>query len=412
MKGSNMKLIELLEESISVLRTNRLRTGLSALGIIIGIGSVIALMTLGQASQNSVTQRIQSLGANLLTITPGSRSNSFGFLRSSDSKVTTLTNEDAKAIQESQRITTIDKVAAVYSSNAQASYGSNNNSVQITGVTENYFELRNVKLDLGQIITDQDNLLVRKVVVISSTVAEDLLAGVANPIGETIRINGGAFTIVGVTETSSGFGQGDDIVYMPLTTAQNVLFGASHLSSIYVGAKNENVMDAAENQLGFFLLERHGFTTPEDADFSISSQADILETVSQVTQTFTALLTGIAAISLVVGGIGIMNIMLVTVTERTREIGIRKALGAKRNVIVQQFLIESVLLTIAGGFLGVFLGIGASLLLTHFMSLPNTISFPSIGIAVAVSCAIGVVFGIYPAHKASKLQPIEALRYE
>lgn len=406
-----MQLIELFEESISVLTTNRLRTGLSALGIIIGIGSVIALMTLGQASQQSVTQNIQSLGANLLTISPGSQQGS-GFIRNSNNGVTTLTNDDAKAISESQRLTTVNQVAAVYSANSQVSYGSNNDNIQIEGVTEGYFELRNIDLLLGQPITEQDNLLVRKSAVVSQDVVDELMSGTPNPIGETIRINGNTFTITGVTESQSGFGRSSSVVYIPLTTAQNALFGVKHVTSIYVGAKDENQMDAAENQLGWLLLERHGLKAPEDADFSISSQSDILETVGEVTQTFTTLLTGIAAISLVVGGIGIMNIMLVTVTERTREIGIRKAIGAKRKTIILQFLIESVLLTVTGGFIGVLFGLGVSLILTKYMSLPNTISYNAIGLAVAVSSAIGVVFGIYPAYKASKLQPIEALRYE
>ncbi len=412
MKGLNMQFTELIEESINVLKTNRLRTGLSALGIIIGIASVIALMTLGQASQKSITQRIQSLGANLLTVSPGSQERVHGFLRTSNNGGTTLTYDDAMAIQESQRTTTIGKVAAVYTSNAQISYGSNNDSMQITGVTENYFELRNVDLLSGQLITQQDNLLGRKVVVVSEGVVEDLMDNTPNAIGETIRLNGDTFTIVGITESSSGFGQSSNAVYVPLKTAQNTLFGVNHVSQIYVGAISEEMMEEAENQLGFLLLELHGLDSPDDADFSISSQGDILETVNEVTQTFTTLLTGIAAISLVVGGIGIMNIMLVTVTERTREIGIRKALGAKRKVIITQFLIESVVLTIAGGFIGVIIGLVVSALLTNMMSLPSTISVSAIGLAVIVSCVIGIVFGIYPAHKASKLQPIDALRYE
>jgi putative ABC transport system permease protein len=231
-------------------------------------------------------------------------------------------------------------------------------------------------------------------------------------VGELVRLNGDPYTIIGVTESTSGFGQSNNAIYVPLKTAQKVVFGVNHVSQIYVGAINEDVMRAAENQVGWFLLELHGLSSPDDADFSISSQGDLLETVSEVTQTFTTLLTGIAAISLIVGGIGIMNIMLVTVTERTREIGVRKALGAKRKVIITQFLIESVILTLAGGFIGVLIGLGVSMLLTNRMQLPYAFSLTSISLAVAVSCVIGVVFGIYPAFKASKLQPIEALRYE
>jgi putative ABC transport system permease protein len=335
-----------------------------------------------------------------------------GFLRSTGSGGTTLSYEDMLALEQSQRITTIDKVAAIYAANAQVSHGSNNDSIQITGVTKDYFELRNIELILGQLISEQDNQLVRKSAVVSEGVVEELLENITNPIGQTLRINGTTFTIVGVVEGTSGFGRSSNAIYIPLFTAQRVLFGVNHVSSIYVGALNENIMEEAENQIGFRLLELHGLSSPEDADFSISSQGDILETVNEVTQTFTTLLTGIAAISLIVGGIGIMNIMLVTVTERTREIGIRKALGAKRKVIITQFLIESVLLTIVGGAIGVLLGLGVSLLLTKMMSLPSTVSGSAILLAVGVSCVIGIVFGIYPARKASKLQPIEALRHE
>jgi putative ABC transport system permease protein len=406
-----MQLIELLEESVSVLKVNKLRTGLSALGIIIGIASVIALMSLGQSGQKSVTERIQALGANLLTISPGSQQQ-HGFLRGVNSNNTDLKYADALAIANSQRITTINQVAAIYADNAQASFESNNDNVQVIGVTENYFELRNIEILLGRLISEQDNLLVRKVAVISSNTLDELMENVENPTGKNIRLNGDTYTVIGVTEETSGFGQPSNVIYVPLFTAQNTLFGVSHVNQIYVGAKTETIMEEAENQIGWLLLELHGLTSPDEADFSISSQGDILETVSEVTQTFTTLLTGIAAISLVVGGIGVMNIMLVTVTERTREIGIRKALGAKRKVIITQFLIESVILTIIGGFMGVLAGLGVSLILTNSMNLPNTFSITSIGLAVAVSCVIGIVFGIYPAYKASKLQPIEALRYE
>ncbi len=408
-----MILTEIFEESIIVLRTNRLRTALSALGIIIGIGSVIALMTLGQASQKSVKERIQSLGANLLVVRPGSQQQgAFGFLRGSQGGGTTLTYEDAQAIETSQRFTTIDSVAAEYSSRAQVSYGANNTNASISGVTPTFFSLRNTKLAFGNFITDQDMLLTTKVAVIGTSTAEELFTENESPLGKDIRINGTTFMVIGITESTGGFGGADDTIYIPLTTAQKVVFGINHVSAIYVGAKDESLMDAAQNQLGFFLLERHGLDSPDKADFSISSQEDILETASEVTKTFTMLLTGIAAISLVVGGIGIMNIMLVTVTERTTEIGIRKALGAKRKVIILQFLTEAIVLTITGGILGVVLGLGVSYILTKVMSLPQTLSLPSIGLAFGVSALIGITFGWYPAQKASKLQPIEALRYE
>jgi putative ABC transport system permease protein len=408
----NMNLIEIIEESISVLRTNKLRTALSALGIIIGIGSVIALMTLGQASQLSVRQRIQSLGSNLLTIRPGNQQQ--GFLRGSNSSNKTLKLSDAEAIIQSNRVTTVDSVASEYSSRIQVSYERNNTNVQVSGVTENYFKIRNIEIDLGNSISLTDNINVSKVAVLGTTVVTDLFGENVNPLGKGIRINGISYTVTGVTKSkgAGGFNSSDEAIFVPLTTAQKILFGVNYISTIYVTAKSEDVMEAAKNQLGFFLLELHKKVSSSEADFSISSQEDILETANQITGTFTTLLTGIAAISLVVGGIGIMNIMLVTVTERTSEIGLRKALGAKRKTIISQFLVESVVLTITGGLIGVVAGIITSLILTKTMSLPSAISIQSILLAVTVSCVIGIIFGWYPAFKASKLQPIEALRYE
>ena len=404
-------MIEIIEESISVLKTNGMRTALSALGIIIGIGSVIALMTLGQASQQSVKDKIQSLGSNLLTIRPGSQSS--GFLRTA-STTQTLKNSDMEAIEKSQRLTTINDVAAEYSSRTQLAYDRNNTNIQVSGVTGKYFEIRNISLTVGSAITDQQNENMEKVVVLGPTVVEDLFGTNVNPLGQTIRMSGMAFTVIGVTKSkgSSGSSSADEVAYVPLKTAQKALFGVTYLSTIYATAKSEDVMDAAQNQLGYLLLELHRKDTPDDADFRISSQADILETASEVTGTFTSLLTGIAAISLIVGGIGIMNIMLVTVTERTMEIGLRMALGAKSKTIIMQFLTEAVVLTLLGGLIGVVVGIGASIILTKMQSLPTTISYSSIALSVIVSCIIGIVFGWYPAYKASKLQPIEALRYE
>jgi putative ABC transport system permease protein len=407
-----MEYQELIEESRSTLFLNKVRTGLAMLGVIIGIGSVIALVSLGQASQKSVSDQIKSLGANLLTVMPGSfRSEG---VRSAQGGVTTLTYDDAKAILSSQSVTTVKKVASEYSRNAQVTAGRNNTNTRVTGVTPSYFEIRNIKVGSGRIFTEQQMLALTKLAVLGPTTATDLFGENSDPLGQTIRINGTAFTIVGVTISKGGQGpmNDDDRIYIPLTTAQKIIFGVDNVSAIYIEANSENVMDQARDQIGYFLLNRHKISDPASADFSIMSQEDILSTVNQVTGTFTALLSGIAAISLVVGGIGIMNIMLVTVTERTREIGLRKALGAKRKYIINQFLLEAVMITFTGGVIGITVGLTASFFITKAMSLSFVISVQSILLAFGVSAATGIIFGWYPAKKAADLQPIEALRYE
>lgn len=409
-----MNTLELIQESIEVLKVNKMRTALSALGIIIGVGSVIALMTLGAATQKSTLDKVTALGSNLLTIRPGANSDGF-FDGGRDITSDTLTYEDAIAIATEPRITSIDKVASEYTSNnVKVAYERNSSDVSVSGVTQDYFDIKNITIETGNDISGSDLELLNKVVVLGPTIAKDLFGSNTSPLGKIIKIKGTVFTVIGITEEKGETGRVsvDDSVYIPLTTAQKGLFGVSTVSNIYVSALDENSTDIAESQVGYYLLERHGITDPIDADFSISSSSDLIETVTEITGTFTVLLGGIAAISLIVGGIGIMNIMLVTVTERTREIGIRKALGAKRKVIVSQFLIESIILTITGGIIGVILGVLVSFLITTIMDLPRVISYESIGLAVGVSCVIGLVFGWYPAQKASKLQPIEALRYE
>lgn len=407
-----MEYTELITEALSTLSLNKVRTGLAMLGVIIGIGSVIALMSLGQASQKSITNSIQSLGANLLTISPGSP-NTRGGIRESGN-VQTLTLEDAQAIASSAQITTVDAVSAEYSGRGQITAGKNNTNTSVTGVLPSYGEIRNIEIASGNFINDQQINSLAKVAVIGPTTATDLFGENTNPVGQTIRINGQVFTIVGktVSKGGSGFNNPDDLLLIPLTTAQKLLFGVTHVSSISVSAKNENVMTQAENEITQLLLSRHKITDANLADFRIFSQEDILDTASSVTGTFTTLLTGIAAISLFVGGIGIMNIMLVTVTERTREIGLRKALGAKRSVITQQFLIEAVMITFIGGMIGTAIGISISDFLTRYMSLDFTISITSIALAFGVSAGVGIIFGYWPAQKAAKLEPIEALRYE
>jgi putative ABC transport system permease protein len=407
-----MSLLELFEESISVLKNNKLRTGLSILGIVIGISAVISLITLGQASQANVRNRIQSLGSNLLIIRAGTSGQ--GFIRESAGSSKTLTYKDFEAIKESDRITTIDTLTAEYNAQTQVSYGRNNENVSVSAVTPEYFDIRNIKLTVGNIISISDMEMLNRVVILGATTTTSLFGENFNPVGQIIKLNGTPFTVIGVTEAkgSNGRTSMDEIVYIPLTTALKGIYGADNVNTIYVKAKDEKQMTAAQNQLGFFLMERHRISKVEEADFSISSQADLLETINEVTKTFTMLLTGIAAISLVVGGIGIMNIMLVTVTERTSEIGIRKALGAKRKAIITQFLVEAVILTFTGGLVGVLVGVSVSYILTKVMSLPFVMSYQAIFLSFAVACAIGIIFGWYPAQRAAKLQPIEALRYE
>lgn len=407
-----MDTLELFFESLGTLTLNKTRTGLAILGIVIGIGSVIALVSLGQATQQSIQSRIESLGSNLLTIQPGSTSQ--GAVRGAQGGRTTLTLDDAKAIETSPSITTIGKVSPEFSRRTQITTGGSNTNTQVIGSTPAYAEVHKVTIASGNFITHRDVEVMSKVAVLGPQVVTDLFGEGANPIGQSIRAGGQTLKIIGVTEAKggSGFQNQDDMVYVPLTTAQKQLFGVNYLGSIALEAKSANMMTDAQNEVGYFLLFRHKFSDPAEADFSIMSQQDLLNTVTSTTGTFTSLLAGIAAISLLVGGIGIMNIMLVTVTERTREIGLRKALGAKKKIIITQFLMESIILTFTGGAIGIVFGIITSYVISNLTSSPFVISPASIVLAFVVSAGIGILFGWYPAQKAAGLQPIEALRYE
>lgn len=407
-----MDIFAQITEAIATLTVNKLRTTLATLGIIIGVGSVIALVSLGQAGQKSVENQIQSLGSNLLTVVPGNTNN--GTVRGAGGGGTSLTLEDAQSISNSSQITMVKSVSPELSRRSQVTAGRNNTNTQIIGATDTYAPIHEITIDNGVFITSRDVTSVSKVAVIGPQVVTDLFGEGSNPIGQLIRINGQTLKVVGVTKSKggSGFQNQDDIIFVPLSVAQKSLFGVSYLTSIAAQAKDKNQMTAAQNQIGYFLLARHKLNDPTEADFSIISQNDILGAATQVTGIFTSILAGIAAISLLVGGIGIMNIMLVTVTERTREIGLRKALGAKKRIIISQFLVETVILTISGGVLGMGLGITISFIITSLLKLPFTISLSSILLAVGVSGIIGIIFGWYPAQKAANLQPIEALRYE
>jgi putative ABC transport system permease protein len=407
-----MEYMEIVEEAARTLTINKLRTGLAMLGIVIGIGSVIALISLGQGSQASVQSQIQSLGANILTISPGSQTG--GFISGGAGSATTLTLDDANAISTSPTVTDVANVSPEYSKRAQVTAQGQNTNTSIVGVMTAYATVHKVTMSEGTFITDSDNTKQAKVAVLGPTVVSTLFVNGSDPVGQSVRIQGQAFTVIGVTVSKggTGFGNQDNQIFVPLTTAQKILFGSTGLSSIAVEAKSQDVMTAAENEVGYLLLDRHKITDPTKADFSIVSQNDILNTASSVTGTFTGLLSGIAAISLIVGGIGIMNIMLVTVTERTREIGLRKALGAKKKNIIAQFLIESIILTFAGGIIGMLIGVILSFVISKLVGLPFAISIGSVFLAIGVSGGIGILFGWYPAQKAAGLQPIEALRYE
>lgn len=406
------ELFETIQESFQTLTLNKLRTGLAILGIVIGIGSVIALVSLGQATQQAVQQQIQSLGSNLLTVTPGSQNT--GQVRGAAGGATTLTNEDATAIQTSPQVTDVASVAPEYSSRAQVIAGANNTNTQVIGVTGSYSTVTNTTLSEGSFITNRQVTAMSKVAVLGPQVAATLFPNGTDPVGQSIHINNIVFTVSGVTQSKGGTGffNQDNTIYIPLSTAQKEVFGVNYLSSIALQVKSANLMTDAQYQVGYLLLARHNIPSPANADFSILSQQTILDAASSTTGTFTTLLTGVAAISLLVGGIGIMNIMLVTVNERTREIGLRKALGARKQTIITQFLIESIILTFIGGIFGILLGVLVSFIYALATSSLFVVSPTSILLAFIVSAIIGMLFGWYPANRAANLQPIEALRYE
>lgn len=407
-----MEYTETILQAFSTLFVNKLRTGLAILGIVIGIASVIALVSLGKASQKAVESQIQSLGSNLLTVNPGAQRS--GGVQGAPGSTTTLTLADATAIQTSAEVTTVQTVSPEYSGRAQVVTATANTNTRVIGATPAYAAVHSLQISSGSFFSDTDVTVLSKVAVIGPTTAATLFGEGVDPVAQTFRMNGQVFTIIGMTVSKggTGFQNQDDVIYIPLSTAQKLLFGESHLTSIALTAKSESVMTQAQNEVGYLLLSRHQLTSPSDADFTIFSQQDILNTVSSVTGTFTTLLSGVAAISLLVGGIGIMNIMLVTVTERTREIGLKKALGAKKKTIVRQFLVESVLLTFTGGFIGILLGILFSFGYAAVTSSAYVLAGDAIVLAFFVSAGIGILFGWYPAKRASNLQPIEALRYE
>jgi putative ABC transport system permease protein len=394
------------------LSSNKVRSGLTMLGIVIGIASVIAMTAIGTGAQNSISASIQSIGANLIIVSPGAPRGVGQQVNQGRGSAKTLTLADVESLKT---LSGVKSVTAEVSGRYQVTAKGTNTNTTVDGTTSNYPSVRNLEIDQGSFITDQDNQSGAKVAVIGPTVITDLFAGDStNVIGQIIKIKGNQFKIVGTTvaKGGTGFQNPDDMIYIPLTTAQRYFSGNAYVSSISVSALSSDVTTQVQTDITNTLLSNHHLSDSTLADFSTMNQADIIATASSVTGTFTMLLSAIAAISLLVGGIGIMNMMLTSVTERTREIGLRKAIGAKRKDVNIQFLVEAVMLTFIGGVIGVLLGWGISFGITFLGILQAQVSISSVLLAFGVSAFIGIVFGYYPAQRASKLNPIEALRYE
>lgn len=407
-----MTTLDILEETYTALSGNKVRSSLTMLGIVIGISSVIAMLAIGQGAQSSIQSSIQAIGSNLVLVMPGAQRGQGFNISAGRGSAKSLTAADATAISTS--VSNVRAVAPEVSGRYQIVASGTNTNTSVVGVTSDYQSVRNVEADDGVFITDMNNSGASKVAVIGPTVRDDLFGIGAEAVGQNIRINKIQFKVVGVTKAKggSGFGSQDDMIFIPLTSAQLFLSGDQYVTTISVSAIDANSTTDVQAQITTLLLGRHNISNPQAADFNTINQADIASTASSITGIFTILLGSVAGISLVVGGIGIMNMMLTSVTERTREIGLRKAIGAKSRDISLQFLTEAIALTFIGGFIGVVLGWLISFGITYFGILQTSVSLFSIVLAFTVSTVIGVVFGYYPARRAANLNPIEALRYE
>jgi len=429
-----MSVIESIRVALQGLAANKLRSSLTMLGIVIGVGAVIALLALGEGTQAAITEEIQGIGSNLIFIMPGSEEgHGPGVTRS---VADTLTLADAEAIAASgnpstgsgHRIPGVVAVAPEFNNNADVVYGSESVNATITGTTPDYPLVRSSLPETGEFFTQQQMTTMARVAVLGHQTAEDLFGG-SDPLERTIKINPSTssgqsrvhFRVIGVMEEKGGGmgGSVDNTVFIPISTAQRKLFGGRatsgtswKVSSINVALVSEETMDAATDEITLLLRQQHKIQPGEDDDFSVMSQEDILSMAEQITSILTIFLGAIAAISLLVGGIGIMNIMLVSVTERTREIGIRKAVGAKRRDILMQFLIEAIVLSVIGGLLGILLGTGIAVLVEQSELMTTVVSAEAMLLATGFSVAVGLFFGIYPSMRAARLHPIEALRYE
>lgn len=406
-----MNLTNLLQEAFAALTANKARASLTILGIVIGIGSVIAMVSIGQGASKQIQESIQSIGSNLISVSPGFQ-RGFSQVRSGRGSATTLTLDDARAI--AAEVPFVAAVAPEVSRRYQITQKAQNTNTQVIGTIDTYPEVRNIQMESGSFISERDFVSFTKVAVLGPTTRDDLFGEGANPVGQSIKINRINFRIIGITQSKGqqGFFNQDDVVFIPLSTAQRFLSGDNYVSNISVQASEEKAMPQVQQSITALLLARHNITDPQLADFSVLNQADVVQAATQITNIFTILLASIAGISLLVGGIGIMNMMLTTVTERTREIGLRKAIGAKKKDVTLQFLFEAVILTFIGGAIGIALGMILAFTISSFAGIPTKVALSSIILAFGVSAGIGLIFGYYPARKAAQLNPIEALRYE
>ena len=407
-----MTLTDTLEESFQAMGGNRLRTMLTMLGMIIGVGAVVLMLAVGQGAQSMVTESIASMGSNLFIVLSGSSTS--GGVRMGGGTIPTLTAADAQAIDE---LADVAAVAPISPNNAQMVHGPNNWTSMIGGTTPPIFDVRDWAVVSGAGFTDNDVRSATRVVVLGQTVAHNLF-GEEDPVGKTVRIKNSPFLVVGVLapkgQSLDGRDQ-DDTALMPLTTAQRQLFGNQFpgmVRFIMVKAVSEKAMDRAERQINELLRQRHRIREGQDDDFTVRNLTALAATAAIATRAMSIMLGAIAGISLLVGGIGIMNIMLVSVTERTREIGIRMAIGARRRQVMVQFLIEALIISLAGSLIGVWLGVGGAWLVAEVLGMTVVVTLGSILLSFGVAAAVGIFFGFYPARKAAQLRPIEALRYQ
>ena len=401
---------ELLKMAALSLIANKLRTFLTMLGIIIGVCSVIAMVSVGQGVKKNVVDSISRLGSNMLIVMSGSSNR--GGVRGGAGSVQTLTYDDAEAIKS--KIKNISFVSPTVQTSSQVVYGHENWSTTVTGVIPEYVSIQSLTMQSGIFFSEHDVDVRNRVAVIGTTVATNLF-GTVNPVGKKIRIGNAPYTVIGLIASkgqSTGGQDQDDVVLIPLTTAQERLLGITYVRSINVQVSTSDKMDEVQENIEKLLRQRHRIRQGSDDDFNVRNLTSLMETMSETTTMITLLLGSIAGISLIVGGIGIMNIMMVSVTERTREIGIRKAIGATYNSIMLQFLIESTMISILGGIIGIFLGIALAKAISEFGGFTTVISSLSIIASFGFSLFVGIFFGMLPARKAARLDPIDALRYE